>query len=164
MIQVKKLNNGVMGFGTIESKDDVKQMIEDLAELFDDDDECEASDECEAHGECECNDAPHDDLLDALMDAPGWDEDEDEDDCDEDECECDEGELDGLPHVASIGYSHDYDGVVIMNDRDTKWGLAEALLRAAAKTWPIEEESDEKLKGALLELAGVAHEHVDPDD
>lgn len=165
MIHVKKTDNGMFGFGTIENENDVEELIEKLIDLIggdDDDEECEAYDECdecececEASEDCDCNDAPHDDLLDALMDAIGWDEDE------EDECE---DEVDGLPHVVSIGYTHDYDQVVIMNDRDTKWGLAEAFLRAAAKVWPIEVESDEKLRMALLELAGVAHEHVDSDD
>lgn len=64
----------------------------------------------------------------------------------------------------SVGYTHDYNDVVIMNDRDTKWGLAEAFLRAAAKTWPIKDEQDEKLVDSLRELAGAAHEHVDSDD
>lgn len=159
MIHVKKTENGVMGFGSIETKEDVEKLIENLAEILG------CSDE-----EPEIEPAPHDDLLDALMDTLGWDEDEecDCDECDEDEdVDADEeewDEFDGLPHVVSVGYTHDYDEVVIMNDRDTKWGLAEAFLRAAAKVWPIEDESDEKLKGALLELAGVAHEHVDPDD
>lgn len=160
MIHVKKTENGVMGFGSIETKEDVEKLIKNLIEIF----AC-----AEEEPEPEVEPAPHDDLLDALMDELGWDEDEDEADDDDDECEdedadADEDEYDGLPHVVSIGYTHDYDQVVIMNDRDTKWGLAEAFLRAAAKVWPIEEESDEKLRGALLELAGVAHEHVDSDD
>ena len=152
MIHVKKTENGVMGFGSIETKEDVEQLIENLAEILGG-----------AHEEPEVEPAPHDDLFDALMDAL-----EEECDCDECECDCDDeeecDERDGLPHVVSVGYTHDYDEVVIMNDRDTKWGLAEAFLRAAAKTWPIEDGEDERLKGALLELAGVAHEHVDPDD
>lgn len=159
MIHVKKTENGVMGFGSIETKEDVEKLIENLAEIL-----RSAGEELEP----EVEPAPHDDLLDALMDALGWDEDEE---CDCDECECededidaDEEEWDGLPHVVSVGYTHDSDEVVIMNDCDTKWGLAEAFLRAAAKVWPIEDGEDERLKGALLELAGVAHEHVDPDD
>lgn len=156
MIHVKKTENGVMGFGSIETKEDVEKLIENLAEILGCADE-----------EPEIESAPHDDLLDALMDALGWDEDDecDCDECDEDEdIDADEEECDGLPHVVSVGYTHDYDEVVIMNDRDTKWGLAEAFLRAAAKVWPIEDGEDEKLRGALLEAAGVAHEHVDPDD
>lgn len=164
MIHVKKTENGVMGFGSIETVEDVEKLIENLAEILG-----SAGEELEP----EVEPAPHDDLLDALMDALGWGED---DECDCDECECDRededidadeeewDEFDGLPHVVSVGYTHDFDEVVIMNDRDTKWGLAEAFLRAAAKVWPVEDEQDEKLKGALLELAGVAHEHVDPDD
>lgn len=159
MVHVKKTENGVMGFGSIETVEDVEKLIENLTELLGN----------VADDEPEVEDAPHDELLDALMDALGWceDDDEKEEECDECECEDDEEEwdaLDGLPHVVTVGYTHDCDEVVIMNDRDTKWGLAEALLRAAAKVWPIEDEQDEKLKGALLEVAGVAHEHVDPDD
>ena len=162
MIHVKKTENGVMGFGSIETKEDVEQLIKNLIEIF----TC-----AEEEQEPEVEPAPHDDLLDALMDALGWGED---DECDCNECECEDedidadeeewDEYDGLPHVVSVGYTHDYDEVVIMNDRDTKWGLVEAFLRAAAKVWPIEDREDERLKGALLELAGVAHEHVDPDD
>lgn len=164
MIHVKKTENGVMGFGSIETVEDVEKLIENLAEILG-----SAGEELEP----EVEPAPHDDLLDTLMDALGWGED---DECDCDECECDRededidadeeewDEFDGLPHVVSVGYTHDFDEVVIMNDRDTKWGLAEAFLRAAAKVWPVEDGQDEKLKGALLELAGVAHEHVDPDD
>lgn len=161
MIHVKKLDNGVMGFGSIETKEDVEKLIKNLIEIL----AC-----AEEEPEPAVEPAPHDDLLDALMDELGWD-DEDDCDCDERECDCededidaDEEEYDGLPHVVSIGYTHDYDQVVIMNDRDTKWGLAEAFLRAAAKTWPIEDGEDEKLRDALLEAAGVAHEHVDSDD
>ena len=159
MIHVKKTENGVMGFGSIETKEDVEKLIKNLVEILSCVDE---------EPELEVEPAPHDDLFDTLMDALGWDEDE-ECDCDECECDCEdddtgEDERDGLPHVVSVGYTHDYDEVVIMNDRDTKWGLAEAFLRAAAKTWPIEDGEDERRKGALLELAGVAHEHVDPDD
>ena len=162
MIHVKKTENGVMGFGSIETVEDVEKLIENLAEILGN-----AGEELEP----EVEPAPHDELLDALMDALGWGEDDEEEECDE--CDCDECEeedeeewdtLDGLPHVVSVGYTHDYDEVVIMNDRDTKWGLAEAFLRAAAKAWPIEDEQDEKLRDALLEVAGVAHEHVDPDD
>lgn len=158
MIHVKKTENGMMGFGSIETVEDVEKLIENLAEVLG----------VVADEEPEVEDAPHDELLDALMDALGWGEDDEEEECDE--CEDDDADeeewdaLDGLPHVVTVGYTHDYDEVVIMNDRDTKWGLAEAFLRAAAKTWPIEDEQDEKLKGTLLELAGVAHEHVDPDD
>lgn len=156
MIHVKKTENGVMGFGSIETKEDVEKLIKNLVEIL----------SC-AEEEPEIEPAPNDDLFDALMDALGWDEDEEY--CDECDCECededaDEDERDGLPHVVSVGYTHDCDEVVIMNDCDTKWGLAEAFLRAAAKVWPIEDGEDERLKGALLELAGVAHEHVDPDD
>lgn len=159
MIHVKKTENGVMGFGSIETKEDVEELIKNLVEIL----SC-----AEEEAEPEVEPAPNDDLFDALMDALGWGEDE-ECDCDECECECededaDEDERDGLPHVVSVGYTHDSDEVVIMNDRDTKWGLAEAFLRAAAKVWPIEDGEDERLKGALLELAGVAHEHVDPDN
>lgn len=159
MVHVRKTENGVMGFGSIETVEDVEKLIENLAEVLGN----------VADDEPEVEDAPHDELLDALMDALGWgkDDDEEEEECDECDCEDDEEEwdtLDGLPHVVSVGYTHDCDEVVIMNDRDTKWGLAEAFLRAAAKAWPIEDEEDEKLKGALLEVAGVAHEHVDPDD
>ena len=162
MIHVKKTENGVMGFGSIETKEDVEKLIENLAEIL-----SSAGEELEP----EVEPAPHDDLLDALMDALGWDED-DESDCDECECEDEDidadeeewDEYDGLPHVVSVGYTHDYNDVVIMNDRDTKWGLAEAFLRAAAKTWPIKDEQDEKLVDSLRELAGAAHEHVDSDD
>lgn len=157
MVHVRKTENGVMGFGSIETVEDVEKLIENLGEVLGN----------VADDEPEVEDAPHDELLDALMDALGWGEDDEEEECDECDCEDDEEEwdtLDGLPHVVSVGYTHDYNEVVIMNDRDTKWGLAEAFLRAAAKTWPVEDEQDEKLKGALLELAGVAHEHVDPDD
>lgn len=157
MIHVKKTENGVMGFGSIETVEDVEKLIENLAEVLGN----------VADDEPEVEDAPHDELLDTLMDALGWGEDEEEEECDERDCEDDEEEwdaLDGLPHVVTVGYTHDCNEVVIMNDRDTKWGLAEAFLRAAAKVWPIEDEEDEKLKGALLEVAGVAHEHVDPDD
>lgn len=157
MIHVKKTENGVMGFGSIETKEDVEKLIKNLVEIL----------SC-AEEEPEIEPAPHDDLFDTLMDALGWGEDEE---CDCDECDCerededaDEDEPYGLPHVVSVGYTHDCDEVVIMNDCDTKWGLAEAFLRAAAKVWPIEDGEDERLKGALLELAGVAHEHVDPDD
>lgn len=161
MIHVRKTENGAMGFGSIETVEDVEKLIENLAEILG-----SAGEEPEP----EVEPAPHDELLDALMDALGWGEDDEEEECDECECEDDDADeeewdaLDGLPHVVTVGYTHDCDEVVIMNDRDSKWGLAEALLRAAAKTWPVEVEQDEKLKGALLELAGVAHEHVDSDD
>ena len=135
MIYVRKTDKGTVGFGTIESKHDVEELFDKLLDLFIDD-----ADDDEVEVDIE--------------------EDDDEDcECD-DECE----DYDGLPDVASVGYAHGADDVVIMNSEDNKWGLAEALLRAVAKTWPGEDDDDDELRSAFIELAEVARENLDPDD
>lgn len=137
MIHTKNLENGVMGFGTIESEKDVEKVLAAMLKMFGDDDEDECDDECE----CEC----------------------DEDMRDECECECDDDESDGLPHVVSIGYCDELEEVVVMKDNGNKWGLCAALLEAAAQEWPVEEDIDEDLVDGFKELAVVAREKLNDE-
>lgn len=135
MIYTKKTDNGIFGFGSIDSVEDGERLLDALMEALFGDEEDEDIEE----------------------------QTEDEDVEEKEPCDEEEVDVDGLPHVVAIGYADDEEEVVVMNDYGSKWGLCAALLEAVVKEWPETDQFADKLKVGIKELAEVCRERVETD-
>lgn len=130
MIEIKKTENGVVGFGTIDGDDIIKAFLEALGY---DDDEAEDENEVEDTLEetCDCEEAEPIETSEAVENE----------------------------HLVSVGYNG-FDDVVVINydTPEHPWAVAAALLDAAAEMWPKKIDKDKELAQALHELAAMGRD------